>query len=79
MVEPEVGTEGKPTLCKVFVLFCFPWFSSFGECLRVINVEAHAAHWRMANAIIIEKLVCLQPPLLYNIYIQGPSFGRGCI
>ena len=38
-------------------IFCFdfPWFSSFGECLSfwVINVEAHhAAHCRIANAII---------------------------
>ena len=34
-------------------LLLFLWFSSFGECLRVINVEAHSTHWRMARIIII--------------------------
>ena len=37
-------------------LFLFPWFSPFGECLWVINVEDHAANsacCRTTNAIVI--------------------------
>ena len=33
-----------------FSRFGLPWFSSVGECLWVINVEAHVAHCRMENA-----------------------------
>ena len=38
--------------CKrvVFFLFRFPW-CSFGECLWVVNVEAHAAHCQMATIV----------------------------
>ena len=34
-------------------VFLFLWFSSFGECVRVINVEAHATHCRMASIIML--------------------------
>ena len=44
------------------VCFGFPRFSSFGECLRVINVEAHAAHGRMANAIIKITMIIVTRP-----------------
>ena len=46
----------------VFVFrFSFPWLSSFEECFWVINVEAHAAHYRMANAtIIVFVVICLR-------------------
>ena len=47
----EVGTEGGS---YVGLFFGFPWFSSSGNdySMRVIGVEAHNAHCRIANVII---------------------------
>ena len=59
-VKPEVGRQVQKGIVVDFCAqidfrFCFgfPWFSSFGECFWVINVEAHAAHCRMASTITI--------------------------
>ena len=49
--EPETGTEGNLTLCICFLFLRFSFVSSFGECLWVINVEAHAINCRMANTM----------------------------
>ena len=41
-------------LFSVLVSLCF---LLFGECLLVINVEAHAAHRRMENAAILTIII----------------------
>ena len=52
-LEPEVDTEGSFTLCTGFllVLISLGFLLLVNECLWVVNVEAHAAHCWMANAI----------------------------
>ena len=55
----EVGTERSLDFVPRFPVFCFSVslgvLHFFGQCLWVINVEDHTAHFRMVNANTMNK------------------------
>ena len=68
LIPKSVRTERELDFVHTSVPFRFGSlrFSCFGECFGVINVEAHAAHRRMTNAIKVRKPIV--PPMSY-VYV----------
>ena len=53
----------------------YQWFSSVGECLWVINVDAHAARSRMTNAIAISGM---NDTFMFGCRKTTTALHRGC-